>query len=476
MQTFRMAQSLFERLHRHLFPGDHDEHGAVVLAGVVETERGVRFLARDVVLARDGIDYVPGSRGYRALTADFVARVSDRCAREKLCYFAVHCHGGRDRVSFSPDDMASHRRGYPALLDITCGGPVGALVFAENAVAGEVWRPIGVTPLDAMTVVGANLQHLHPSLSPRSAHCDPLYDRQSRLFGESGQMALRQAKVGIIGLGGVGSLVSQWLAHLGVGHIVGVDYDKLEFHNRPRVVGSRPWDAGEPFARSRFQVLRRLGGRLAKPKVQIAKRTARHANTMLRYDALVGNVTDLAIARHLVDADYLFLCADSMQARLVFNAIVHQYLIPGVQIGVKVPVEKASGLIQQVFVASRRIQPQAGDGCLLCNGLIPADKLREECTSAEQRRQQRYVTDEAIVVPSVITLNALGAAQAVDDFLFTSLGLLEPTAKSGYVMHYPRERAWSSVACSCEDACLHCGPSPRSAYGRGDRSELPCRS
>src|SRR4051812_26248982 len=121
-QSLHIAEPQFRRLTRHLFPGDHDEHGAVVLAGIVETARGTRFLAREVVVARDGIDYVPGTRGYRALTTDFIVRISDRCARENLCYFAVHCHGGRDSVGFSPDDLAPHKRGYPALLDITNGG------------------------------------------------------------------------------------------------------------------------------------------------------------------------------------------------------------------------------------------------------------------------------------------------------------------------------------------------------------------
>ena len=37
-----------------------------------------------------------------------------------------------------------------------------------------------------------------------------------------------------------------------------------------------------------------------------------------------------------MDCDYLFLAADTMRARLLFNAIVHQYLVPGVQVGAKV--------------------------------------------------------------------------------------------------------------------------------------------
>jgi tRNA A37 threonylcarbamoyladenosine dehydratase len=474
-QSISIAQPHFDRLFRHLFPGDHDEHGAVILAGVAESGRGTRFLARDVVLARDGIDYVPGTRGYRALTTDFIVRVSDRCVRENLCYFAVHCHGGRDQVAFSPDDFASHKRGYPALLDILDGGPVGALVFAENAVAGEVWRPSGVTQLDQLTIIGPNLRHLFPHPRQMTKASNQTYARQSLLFGETGQVALANAKVGIIGLGGVGSLVSQSLAHLGVGHIVGVDFDVLEPSNRPRVVGTRPRDAGEPFIHSKFSAIRWLGEKLAKHKAAIAARVARRANCRIKYDAIVGNIVDMRTAMLLADADYLFLCADSMQARLVFNALVHQYLIPGVQIGSKVPVNPKTGKVEDVFVVSRPVLPYAGGGCLTCNQLIPAAQLHKESLSPEERQQQAYVTDAAVTVPSVITLNALAAGQAVNDFLFGFHGLVEPDATAGYLLHYPRERSWVSMACASDNDCRHCGVAKASRYARGDRAELPCR-
>lgn len=58
-----MAQGMYARLHTHLFPGDGDEHGAVILAGLAETEHGVRLLARELHFAKDGRDYVQGKRG-----------------------------------------------------------------------------------------------------------------------------------------------------------------------------------------------------------------------------------------------------------------------------------------------------------------------------------------------------------------------------------------------------------------------------
>lgn len=473
--TFRIPETLFEGLMSHLFPGDGDEHGAIIAAGICESDRGARLLAREVFVAKDGVDYVPGKRGYRALTADFVARVSHHCAQEHLCYFAVHCHGGDDCVDFSPTDLESHRRGYPALLDITRGGPVGALVFARNAVAGSIWTVSSVFPLESLTVIGQNIRRLYPSPQKAPMEASPLYHRQSLIFGGAGQEVLKQTKVGIIGLGGAGSLLSEWLAHLGIGEIVGIDFDKLEPSNQPRVVGSRPFDAQVFLSTMRLSAMRRLGRRLARFKVKVAERVAKRARPGIRYHAVVDDVTRRDAALVLKDADFIFLCADTAQARLVFNALVHQFQIPGIQVGSKVPVDKETGRIGDIFAVSRPVLPHAGGGCLLCNGLISPAKLQQEALSEQERRRQAYVDDELVFAPSVITLNAVAAAQAANDFLLGYFGLFGKSAPRGYSMYFCRERRWMLVDCKASVTCLHCGSSSKSILARGDRAVLPCR-
>jgi len=473
---FRISQAMFDQLHAHLFPGDHDEHGAIIAAGVVTTPRGTRFLARKLFIAREGVDYVPGKYGYRALSAEFVAKVSGYCAKNRLAYFAIHCHGGTSSVGFSDVDLASHQRSYPALLDITSGIPVGALVFAKNAVAGEIWTRDGVHSLGSLLVVGMNHRRLFPQPPPIPAELAEIYHRQSLIFGIKGQLILRGAKVAIIGMGGVGSLINEWLARVGVGEIVSVDYDKLEPSNRSRVVGSKWWHAPAFLLNSRFAVLKKLGVRLSRYKVHIGEQVAKDANPKVKYEAIVGSVSQEAVALRIKDADFIFLAADSMESRLVFNALVHQFLIAGVEIGSKVSTDRSSGEITDIFCVSRPVIPQPEGGCLWCNQLISASKLQEEALTKEARKQQKYVDDVTVSSPSVITLNALGAAQAANEFLFSIVGLhagevLTPNGR----MVTPRERKWVKCQYGAEPGCLHCGEGPSSAYARGDGWCLPCK-
>ncbi|SHG31379.1 HesA/MoeB/ThiF family protein [Flagellimonas flava] len=67
---------------------------------------------------------------------------------------------------------------------------------------------------------------------------DNRYDRQTRLrdFGERGQAALTNAKVLVVGLGGLGLPVVQYLNAMGVGTLGLMDQDTVELHNLQRQV------------------------------------------------------------------------------------------------------------------------------------------------------------------------------------------------------------------------------------------------
>ncbi|WP_439544008.1 ThiF family adenylyltransferase [Hyphomicrobium sp.] len=472
--SLTIPEPLFETLQRHLFPGDGDEHGAVMVAGLQMCAGGkVRLLARDVFLAEDGVDYVPGKRGYRMLKAQFIQRHILSCRDERLVYLAIHNHGGAGSVSFSSDDIASHERGYPALLDISRGNAVGALVFAQGAVAGDIWLPGGRrVSLDRAEIIGRRRTIIRPAPIARPGNADPRYDRQTRLFGDAGQAILAGAKVAIIGLGGVGSLVAEYLARLGVGAFVLIDPDRLDPSNIPRVAGARRsdvwWTLSGPYAPS---WLRRMALAHSTRKVKIARRVIRQANPGARIEAIAQNILDPVAAKAIMECDYIFLAADEMRARLLVNAIVHQYLIPGVQIGSKISVD-AGGTLTDIFSVVRPLRP--GMNCLWCNQLINPGKLADEAKTGRERKGQRYVDDDEVVAPSVITLNAVGAAHACDDFLFFMTGLSNPDLSLDFARYDSRARLMSLSSPRADPDCPECGCAQNARLGHGSTGpDLP---
>ena len=302
MSPWRLTipEGLYAELKSHLFPGDGDEHGAVMLAGVCESDRGLRLVARELHLAKDRLDYVPGKRGYRMLKAEFIQSKILRARDRRLAYLAIHNHGGTDSVGFSEPDMASHERGYPALLDIARGMPVGALVLARSAMAGDLWFPgCRRASLDHAAVIGHRRQLLFPKPKTGVAAVG-MYDRQSRLFGDAGQELLRRTRVGIVGLGGAGSVLAELLGRLGVGEFVLADPERAEDSNLPRLVAARRRDAVLPSWLPRW-----IADRLRSHKVRMAARNIRRANRDARIEVLARDFLDADVAGRFIDCDFL---------------------------------------------------------------------------------------------------------------------------------------------------------------------------
>lgn len=469
----RMASSMYEKLHQHLFPGDGDEHGAVIEAGWVETAGGPILLAKQLFLAEEGVDWVPGKRGYRMLLASFILKRVRECRDRRLVYLAVHNHGGRHSVGFSAIDIESHERGFPALLDIVQGMPVGSLVFAQESVAGDIWLRDGRRlVLDELTIVGPRRTCLRPHPRALRTGFAARFDRQVRMFGCEGQHILAAAKVMIVGLGGVGILLAEYLGRLGVGHIVVVDPDRVSITNLPRLPEATAFDAMSWLTQAdRPGWLRRLGGRMATRKIDLARRIIRKANRKAEISRIFTAMETSQVADAAKDCDYIFLAADSHRARRLFNALVHQYLVPGVQLGSRIQSDPTSGALDNVHTTVRLVTPD--NGCLLCNQAVSPARLQEESTPQIDRERQRYTDEPEVVAPSVITLNALAASQAANDFLFYIAGLARPEAFQGYVQSHPLIRRTKFVLPRRDAECPDCGAHAESRLAYGDELPIP---
>lgn len=457
----------FQTLHQHLFPGDQDEHGAVMAVSTLETARGIRLLGQRVFCAQDGVDYVPGTRGYRQLRAEFIANCLEYCRDNGLGYLAVHNHGGNERVAFSSTDLASHVRGYPTLLDLLNGQPAGALVFAQSAAAGDVWFPDGRRIATRSVRVIDTPIRLLTATPTSSTASDQRFHRQVLMFGSEGQSRLRSCRVAVIGLGGVGSLLVEYLARLGVGELLLIDPDRLDVSNLPRVVGANRWDMRWPLCAPAAPTwARRLAARLSVRKTDIARRLARQANPACKTAVFQANIADDAVANACRDCDFLFLAADSMQARLTVNALVQQYLIPGLQVGSKVVTRDEGSELVDAYSVIRWMLP--GAGCLWCNGLISPERLAWEAKTLKEQRDQRYGLD--IPNPSVITLNAVGASHAASRFKTNLLELADTESALDLRVHHLSSAIYHDQP-RRDPSCPECGIGGRLA--RGPTARLP---
>jgi molybdopterin/thiamine biosynthesis adenylyltransferase len=290
-------------------------------------------------------------------------------------------------------------------------------------------------------VVGPKVRFAFPTEEGANAY-EEIYDRQARAFGAAGQRILGRLRVGIVGLGGTGSVTALELAYLGVRNFLLIDPQTLDLTNRNRVVGSKPDDVGTLKAElARRQILE------IKPSANVETYTA-------------GNgVLDLECRQKLQLVDFVFICTDSHASRAAACELCYQFLIAGIDVGVDINVK--NGLVNAITGRAQMLAP--GLPCLLCTSSINTDAVRRELMSPEQKAADPYFTGEGEPQPAVISVNGTISSLAVTMFLAAVVGIPQ---EARYLRYDGLKGDIRRVIGSTDSNCLFCSTS--GALGRGD--------
>lgn len=147
------------------------------------------------------------------------------------------------------------------------------------------------------------------------------YSRQIVLkeLGQKGQRKLAESKVAVVGLGGLGTVSSLYLALAGVGHLRLIDQDTVELHNLHRQVlyGKRD---------------------LRYPKVEASAKRLRNASPFVEVEPIAENLNANNVEKLLLGVDCVVDGLDNMRTRYLVNRVCAKLRIPyifGAAIGVE---------------------------------------------------------------------------------------------------------------------------------------------
>jgi adenylyltransferase/sulfurtransferase len=137
------------------------------------------------------------------------------------------------------------------------------------------------------------------------------YSRQMMLpeIDAEGQQRLADARVLIIGLGGLGSSSSVYLAAAGVGHLVLVDFDEVDISNLQRQIVHATKDIGRLKVDSAAEHLLELN-----PEIQVTKIDHRIENEELE--------------EQIKSSSVVLDCSDNFQTRFAINDACVKHKIP----------------------------------------------------------------------------------------------------------------------------------------------------
>jgi adenylyltransferase/sulfurtransferase len=137
------------------------------------------------------------------------------------------------------------------------------------------------------------------------------YSRQTVLaeIGHAGQKRLRESRVAVVGLGGLGSISSLYLALAGVGHLTLVDQDTVELNNLHRQ------------ALYSFSDIRH-------PKVEVAADRLATLNPEVKIDAIADNVNEENVNSIIENSNCVVDGLDNMYTRYLLNRHCVERQIP----------------------------------------------------------------------------------------------------------------------------------------------------
>jgi adenylyltransferase/sulfurtransferase len=128
------------------------------------------------------------------------------------------------------------------------------------------------------------------------------YQRQLSLseVGMDGQRALRAARVMVVGLGGLGCPVVQYLAAAGVGNFVLVDADRVSLSNLHRQILYNQKDVGRFKVEAAQEWIQKQNAQI-KLSVHTEMLSAKNATAFLALADIVVDCTDNFAARYLIN-------------------------------------------------------------------------------------------------------------------------------------------------------------------------------
>jgi hypothetical protein len=401
--TLSLTESQHSMLQNHLFPGDGKEAAAIALCGRRHGAERHRLLVREL----HPIPYdVCSMRAPDAIRwpVEWLDSLLNRAVVERLSVVKFHSHPA-DYRRFSPIDDQSDAALFPGIHAwIGLSVPHASVVMLEDGTLfGRSVDADGLfSPLETIMSVGDDVRIWHardPVPSVRSLQVG----RVTPAFGHRMTAELGQLAAAVVGCSGTGSIVIEQLARLGFGRLVLVDPELIEHKNLNRVVNATWRDAMKSL-----------------PKVELARRAVEAMELGTTVETYVSNLVRRDVVEAVAGCDIIFGCVDSAEGRDVLNRIGAYYLLPYIDLGVRIGA-LTDGTIDRIDGVLHYLKP--GGSSLLSRqayrqSQVAADALKRSNPALyAERQREKYIDGMDEEAPAVISVNMTVAATAVNELL-----------------------------------------------------------
>lgn len=398
--TLTMTAAQHEALRRHLIPGDGLEAVALALCGRRAGTKVHRLLVHEVhpvphELCERAVDRITWP------TAP-LRPLLERAAKHGLAILKIHSHPtGYPRFS-GADDTAD------AILFPSVHGWINgdyphasAVMLPDGRVFGRAHHVDGaMVDLAAVNLVGDDLR-IWRGYDDLEGTAPEFALRHIQAFGAGTFRALCTLRIAVVGCSGTGSVVIDMLARLGVRCLVLVDPDRVEEKNLNRILNA-------------------LARHLGWLKVDVQREFVEELGTGAGVEAFPTDLSNPQALRAVAECDVVFGCMDSVDGRHLLNRLATFYLIPYIDVGVRLEADGQGG-IDQICGGVHYLQP--GRSSLLTRRLYTLEQVRAAALRRHDTEgyaklvKEKYIKGVEEERPAVNAVNVCFAGLAAMELL-----------------------------------------------------------
>lgn len=296
--------------------------------------------------------------GNASFSGKYLARATREAIQSGQGLTFMHSHPSDGWQEMSISDIRAERDRIAYTAGATGWPLVGMTVGTDGHWSARVWIDKTRHSSRKVRVVERNrlIVWLEPSVETRARKKQK---RTVESWGEDKQKIIESLRIGVVGLGSVGSIIAEGLARIGVRHLVLIDHDLVEEHNLDRLLNAGIKDIG-------------------RPKTDVAEAAVRRGASAEKIDVLninrkIQNHTACAAAR---DCDILICCVDTPVARDLVNRIALRDGIPVVDGGVEIRTAPSTGNMSAARWKAHVVNPY--NQCLRCKGQYSSSDIMLE--------------------------------------------------------------------------------------------------
>lgn len=306
-------------------------------------------IVTDILAPRKGERSLHGNASF---SGSYLSRATRSAIERGQGLVFMHSHPGPGWQDMSGPDIHAERDRIADTARATGKPLIGMTVGTDEHWSARFWKEgsAGKTRHWCKKVRILERSRLVTWRKPTTEATDRRKQRRTiDSWGEQKQRDLEALRIGIVGLGSVGSVVAEGLARIGVRELVLIDDDVVEEHNLDRLLNAHAKDVG-------------------KAKTDVAEKAIRRASTanniaIVNHRKKIQHREAYAAAR---DCDILISCVDSPVARDLLNRIAYRDGIPVVDGGVEIRKEPKGDNMNAARWKAHVAGPY--NECLRCKG------------------------------------------------------------------------------------------------------------